>query len=85
MEPIDPSKPPRVNTPALNHIGLWIDDLQVRSFSALVETKCNVVVCSYRVPLVLFSTLSYIGMLLSSSEQRPYFYSRWYSNWSVWS
>ncbi len=31
MEPIDSSKPPRVNTPALNHIGLWIDDLQVCS------------------------------------------------------
>eukprot|EP01084_Bolivina_argentea_P114253 203448_1 len=28
MEPIDTSKRPRVNTPALNHIGLWIDDLQ---------------------------------------------------------
>ncbi len=27
MEPIDPDKAPRVHTPALNHIGLWIDDL----------------------------------------------------------
>ena len=27
MEPIDPDKAPRVHSPALNHIGLWIDDL----------------------------------------------------------
>ncbi len=27
MQPIDPEKRPRVNDPALNHIGLWIDDL----------------------------------------------------------
>jgi lactoylglutathione lyase len=27
MEPIDPAKSPRVAEPALNHIGLWIDDL----------------------------------------------------------
>lgn len=27
MQPIDPEKKPRVNEPALNHIGLWIDDL----------------------------------------------------------
>lgn len=28
MQPIDPEKKPRVNDPALNHIGLWIDDLE---------------------------------------------------------
>ena len=28
MEPIDPNKSPRVHEPALNHIGLWIDDLE---------------------------------------------------------
>jgi lactoylglutathione lyase len=28
MQPIDPEKKPRVNDPALNHIGLWIDDLK---------------------------------------------------------
>ena len=28
MQPIDPEKRPRVHDPALNHIGLWIDDLQ---------------------------------------------------------
>jgi len=27
MEPIDPTKSPRVAEPRLNHIGLWIDDL----------------------------------------------------------
>jgi lactoylglutathione lyase len=28
MQPIDPDKKPRVNDPALNHVGLWIDDLK---------------------------------------------------------
>ena len=27
MQPIDPDKKPRVNSPALNHVGLWVDDL----------------------------------------------------------
>jgi len=27
MEPIDPQGRPRVHEPALNHIGLWVDDL----------------------------------------------------------
>ena len=27
MQPLDPDKKPAVNTPPLNHIGLWIDDL----------------------------------------------------------
>jgi lactoylglutathione lyase len=27
MEPIDPEKSPRVHQPALNHLGLWVDDL----------------------------------------------------------
>ena len=27
MQPIDPSRSPRVDTPALNHVGLWVDDL----------------------------------------------------------
>jgi lactoylglutathione lyase len=27
MEPIDPSRAPKVHEPRLNHIGLWIDDL----------------------------------------------------------
>lgn len=29
MMPIDPTKSPKVHDPKLNHIGLWIDDLQV--------------------------------------------------------
>ncbi|MEL7372151.1 MAG: VOC family protein, partial [Myxococcota bacterium] len=27
MMPIDPAKKPKVHDPALNHIGLWVDDL----------------------------------------------------------
>jgi lactoylglutathione lyase len=27
MQPIDPDKKPRVHDPALNHVGLWIDNL----------------------------------------------------------
>ncbi|TGL63952.1 VOC family protein [Leptospira ognonensis] len=27
MEPVDPTKSPKVHDPKLNHIGLWIDDL----------------------------------------------------------
>ena len=29
MEPVDPDKSPRVHSPALNHVGLWVDDLQL--------------------------------------------------------
>jgi len=29
MQPLDPEKKPRVQTPPLNHVGLWIDDLPV--------------------------------------------------------
>ncbi len=28
MQPIDPNAKPRVQEPALNHIGLWVDDLR---------------------------------------------------------
>ncbi len=27
MEPIDPARSPKVHIPALNHVGLWVDDL----------------------------------------------------------
>jgi lactoylglutathione lyase len=27
MQPLDPEKRPRVHDPALNHVGLWVDDL----------------------------------------------------------
>lgn len=27
MQPLDPAKKPRVDTPPLNHVGLWVDDL----------------------------------------------------------
>jgi lactoylglutathione lyase len=27
MQPIDPERRPRVHEPALNHVGLWVDDL----------------------------------------------------------
>jgi lactoylglutathione lyase len=29
MQPLDPAKKPRVDEPALNHIGLWVDNLAV--------------------------------------------------------
>ena len=29
MQPIDPERAPRVHMPALNHVGLWVDDLRV--------------------------------------------------------
>lgn len=29
MQPLDKSRSPRVDYPALNHIGLWVDDLEV--------------------------------------------------------
>jgi lactoylglutathione lyase len=28
MQPIDPERSPRVHQPALNHVGLWVDDLR---------------------------------------------------------
>lgn len=28
MQPLDPAKSPKVHEPALNHVGLWIDDLK---------------------------------------------------------
>ncbi|KAL3897494.1 MAG: hypothetical protein SGARI_006904 [Bacillariaceae sp.] len=28
MRPIDPEKSPKVHVPPLNHLGLWIDDLE---------------------------------------------------------
>jgi len=27
MQPVDPDKRPKVHDPALNHVGLWVDDL----------------------------------------------------------
>jgi lactoylglutathione lyase len=28
MQPLDPGKSPKVHDPALNHVGLWVDDLR---------------------------------------------------------
>lgn len=28
MQPIDPTKSPKVQTPALNHLGLWVDNIE---------------------------------------------------------
>src|SRR5215212_5810247 len=28
MQPIDPAKKPSVHEPALNHVGLWVDELE---------------------------------------------------------
>lgn len=27
MQPLDPTKSPKVHEPTLNHVGLWVDDL----------------------------------------------------------
>jgi lactoylglutathione lyase len=37
MEPVDPARAPRVHEPALNHIGLWVDDL--RAAYAFLEAR----------------------------------------------
>jgi lactoylglutathione lyase len=37
MEPLDTARAPRVHEPALNHIGLWIDDL--RAAYAFLEAR----------------------------------------------
>lgn len=28
MQPLDPNKAPKVHIPALNHIGLWVDNIE---------------------------------------------------------
>ena len=38
MQPIDPNKSPKVHDPKLNHIGLWIDDLEA-CVKWLIEKK----------------------------------------------
>jgi lactoylglutathione lyase len=37
MEPIDATRAPRVHEPALNHVGLWVDDL--RAAHAFLEAQ----------------------------------------------
>ena len=37
MQPLDPARAPRVHEPALNHVGLWVDDL--RAAHAWLETR----------------------------------------------
>lgn len=37
MQPLDPARAPRVHEPALNHIGLWVDDL--RAAHAWLEAR----------------------------------------------
>lgn len=36
MEPLDASKSPKVHVPALNHIGLWVDDIE-KAYAELDE------------------------------------------------
>lgn len=38
MQPIDPTKSPKVHEPKLNHVGLWIDDLKA-CVDWLIEQK----------------------------------------------
>jgi lactoylglutathione lyase len=37
MQPLDPEKSPKVHSPALNHVGLWVDDLQAAETWMLEE------------------------------------------------
>jgi lactoylglutathione lyase len=37
MQPLDPARSPRVHEPALNHLGLWVDDL--RAAYAFLEER----------------------------------------------
>ena len=37
MQPVDPERKPKVNDPALNHVGLWVDDL--RAAVAWLESR----------------------------------------------
>jgi len=37
MQPLDPARAPRVHEPALNHLGLWVDDL--RAAHAWLEAR----------------------------------------------
>jgi lactoylglutathione lyase len=37
MQPLDASRAPRVHEPALNHLGLWVDDL--RAAYAFLEAR----------------------------------------------
>jgi len=40
MQPIDPTRSPKVHIPTLNHIGLWVDNLE----NAIIElTSTNVI------------------------------------------
>ena len=41
MAPLDPEKSPKVHIPALNHIGLWVDDLEnAVEYLASQDIKC---------------------------------------------
>jgi lactoylglutathione lyase len=43
MQPIDPDKTPKVHIPTLNHIGLWVDNLD----NAVIElTSSNIIFTS---------------------------------------
>lgn len=37
MQPLDPSKSPKVHVPPLNHIGLWVDDIHAVSQPATAQ------------------------------------------------
>ena len=40
MQPLDPEKSPKVNSPPLNHIGLWVDDIHA-AVEELTEKGCR--------------------------------------------
>ena len=41
MQPLDPDKKPAVHTTPLNHVGLWVDDLQAGHDIIFVHPKAN--------------------------------------------
>lgn len=64
MQPIDPDKTPKVHIPTLNHIGLWVDNLD----NAVIElTSSNIIFTSggirkgaCKIKMMYFILISYI-------------------------
>lgn len=64
MQPIDPDKTPKVHIPTLNHIGLWVDNLD----NAVIElTSSNIIFTSggirkgaCKIKTMYFILISYI-------------------------
>jgi len=65
MQPIDPNKSPKVHIPTLNHIGLWVDNLD----NAVIElTSSNIIFTpggirkgACKIIMMYFILISYIN------------------------